>query len=116
MDREVGDEREDRVGGQTSPGDEVETNQCRHPRNWEAIMEEVEGLAFDDPHSDSDATVMGVDGLQGPELSSCDEPADSPPNTLRSLAPCSPGLPLVPTVAGVDTVEVHVTKEELDDV
>ena len=81
---------------------------------------ELEGLAYDDPHSDSDATVVGADGLQGPELSLCDEPADSPPNTLRSLAPHSLGLPmehmppLVPAVASVDTVEVHVTEEELD--
>ena len=82
-------------------------------------MEELEGLTYDDPHSDSDATIMGVDSLQGPQLSSHDEPADSPPNTPRSLASHSLGSPmehmLVPTVAGVDTVEVHVTEEELDD-
>ena len=124
-DHEVGDEIEDGAEGQTSPGDEAETNMCTnrccHPQNWEAIMEESEGLAYDDPHSDSDATITGVDGSQGPELSSHDKPADSPPNTLRSLAPCSPGLPmehmplLVPAVTSVDTVEVHVTEEELDD-
>ena len=45
-------------------------------------MEESEGLAYDDHHSDSDATVMGADGPQGPQLSSCDEPADS------HLTPC----------------------------
>ena len=84
-------------------------------------MEEAEGLAYDNPHSDSDATIMGVDGLQGPELSSRDKPADSLPNNLRSLVPCSPGLsmkhmpPLVPAVAGVNMVKVHVAKEELDD-
>ena len=84
-------------------------------------MEEAEGLAYDDPRSDSDATVMGAVGSQGPELSLHDEPADSPPNTSRSLARCSLGsqmehmLPLVPTVTGVDAVEVHVDKEELND-
>ena len=84
-------------------------------------MEESEGLAYNDPHSDSNATIMGPDGLQGPELSSDDKPADSPPNTPRSLASHSPGLPmeqmplLVPTVAGVDMVKVHVTEAELDD-
>ena len=84
-------------------------------------MEEAKVLAYDDPQSDSDATVMGVDGLQGPKLSLCDKPTDSLPNTLRSLASHSPGSPmehmppLVPTVTGVDSVKVHVTEEELAD-
>ena len=120
-DWEMGDESEDGVGGQTSPGGEVETDQRQHPQDWEAMMEEAKGLAYDDPRSDSDATVMAADGSQGPELSSCDEPADSPPNTPRILAPCSLGLPmehiplLVPTVTDVDMVEVHATEEEFDD-
>ena len=80
-------------------------------------MEESEGLAYDDPHSSSDATITGVDSLPGPPLSSCDKSANSPPTTLRGLAPHSPGSPmeqmppLVPAVAmpasGMDTVEVH---------
>ena len=84
-------------------------------------MEELEGLAYNDPHSDSDAAIMGIDSLQGPQLSSYDEPADSPPNSLWGLAPCQPGSPmehmplLMPAVTGVDTVEVHVTKAKLDD-
>ena len=87
-------------------------------------MEESEGLAYNDPHSRSDATITGVDNPPGPPLSSRDESADSPPNTLRGLAPHSPGLPmeqmplLVPTVttmaSGMDTVEVHVPQCELD--
>ena len=83
-------------------------------------MEEVEGLAYDDPWSDSDATIMGADGSQGPELSSHSEPADSLPNTSRISAPHSLGLPmehlppLEPTVTGMDAVEVHVNEEELD--
>ena len=58
---------------------------------------------------------MGVDGLQGPQLSSCDEPADSPPNTPGGLAFHSPGSPmehmsmLVSTVTSVDMVHLkHV--------
>ena len=79
-------------------------------------MEEAEGLAYDDPWSDSDATVMGADGSQGPELSLHDEVANSP----RSLAPRTPGspmehmLPLEAAVAGRDAVEVHIDKEELN--
>ena len=77
-------------------------------------MEEAEGLAYDDPWSDSDATVMGADGSQGSELSLCDEPTDSPPNTLRSLALHMPGSPmehmplLEATVASRDIVKVHI--------
>ena len=84
-------------------------------------MEELEGLAYNDPRSDSDATITGVDGPQGSQLSSHDEPADSPPNTPWGLAPHLPGLPmehmppLMPAVTSVDTVEVHVTEVELDD-
>ena len=81
-------------------------------------MEELEGLAYNDPCSNSDATVMGADGPQGPQLSLNDEPADSLPNTPRSLAPHLPMQhmpPLVPAVTGVDTVKVHVTEAELDD-
>ena len=29
------------------------------------MMKEAKGLVYDDPRSDSDATVMGADGLQG---------------------------------------------------
>ena len=77
-------------------------------------MEEAEGLAYDDPWSDSDATVMGVDGSQWPELSLCDEPTDSTPNTLRSSALHMPGSPmehmppLEATVAGGNIVKVHI--------
>ena len=95
-----------------------------HQQNWEAVIEESEGLAYDDPCSSSDATITGADSPPGPQLSSHDESADSPPNTSRGLAPHSPGSPmeqmppLVPTVAtlasGMDTVEVHVPQAELD--
>ena len=120
-DPEVGDESEDGAGGQTNLGDAVERDQWWHPQNWEAAMEEAEGLAYDDPRSDSDATVTEANSSQGPELSLYDEPADFPPNTPRSLAPCMLGLPmehmppLGATVTGGDAVEVHVDEEELND-
>ena len=120
-DPEVGDESEDGAGGQTSPGDVVERDQQQHPQNWEATMEEAEVLPCDDPQSGSDAMVTGADGSQGPELSLCDEPTDSPPNTPRSSAPCMPGSPmehmlaLEAAVTGGDTVKVHVDEEELND-
>ena len=84
-------------------------------------MEEAEGLAYDDPRSDSDATVMGVDGSQGPELSLHDEATDSSPNTPRSSALCIPGspmehmLPLEAAVTGGDAIEVYIDEEELND-
>ena len=61
-DPEAGDESEDGAGGQTDPEDAAEGNQWLHPQNWEAIMEEAKELAYDDPQSDSDATVMVADG------------------------------------------------------
>ena len=88
-------------------------------------MEELEGLASDDPCSSSDATIMGADSPSRPQLSSRDESANSLPNTSRGLAPHSPGSPmeqmplLVSEVtmpaSGMDTVVVHVPQVELDD-
>ena len=58
-DREVREESKEPIGseegadGQMSPGDEAETNactsQCWCSQNWEAIMEESEGLAYNYP-------------------------------------------------------------------
>ena len=93
-DPEAGDESEDGAGGYTSPGDVVERDQWQCPWNWEAIMEEAKGLAYDDPWSDSDATIMGADSSEGPALSSYDESAGSLPNTPRSSAPHSLGSPM----------------------
>ena len=88
-------------------------------------MVESAGLAFDDPHSDSDTTIMGADSLV-PPLSPHDESGDSPPTGLRGSAPHSLGSPmeagemlqLVPAVttlaSGADTVGVHVLQSELD--
>ena len=128
MDHEAGKEREEPIGseeevsGLTSPGEGAEASphidRCQHSQNWESIMEESAELAYDDPYSSSDTTVMGVDSPSVPPLSSPDESEGSLPTRLRGSAPCSPGSPmeemrsLVPAVAtpasGVDTVEVHV--------
>ena len=87
-------------------------------------MEESAGLPYDNPHSSSDATIMGADSLSVPPLSSHDKSGGSPPTRLRGSAPHSPGsameeMPsLVPAVtmpaSGVDTVEVDVPQSELD--
>ena len=55
-------------------------------------MEESEGLAYDNPHSSFDATVMGVDSLPRPQLSSHDKSANSLPNTLRGFGPSLTGV------------------------
>ena len=134
MHREAGEESKEPVGSeeganrQMSPGEGAEANphtdQCQHSQNWESIMEELEGLTYDDPCSSSDATVMGKDSPSVPPLSSRDESGNFPPTTLRGPAPRSPGSPmeemppLVPPVtmpaSGADTVEVHIPQSELD--
>ena len=133
-DHEVSEESEepivskDGVNGQMSPGEEAEANPCTDCHwcswNWESIMEESEELAYDDPGSSSDATIMGADSLSVPPLSPHEESENSPPTTARGPAPCAQGSPmeqmppLVPTVAtlasGADTVEVHIPQSELD--
>ena len=83
-------------------------------------MEEAEGLAYDDPQSDSNAMVMGVDGSQGPALSLHDESTNSPPHTPRSVAPHMPGSPmdhmllLEAAVTSGDVIKVHVNEAERD--
>ena len=46
---------------QTDLEEGVEPNRWQHSRDWEAVMEGSQGLAYDDPWSDSDAMVMGAD-------------------------------------------------------
>ena len=73
----------DGANGQTIPGEGAEANphtdHCWYFQNCEFIMEESEELAYDDPHSSSDATVMGADSPSMPPLSS--------PTTVRGPAP-----------------------------
>ena len=101
-------------------------DQCRRARNWESVMEELEGLAFDDPHSGSDTTVTGVDSPLTPLSSPCDKSGDSPSTMSRGSAPHSQESPmqegkmppLTATVttpaSSVDAVEVHVSKSKLE--
>ena len=78
-DHKAGEESKEPIGskegvdGQTSPGGKAETNtctnRCQWSQNWEAIMEELEELAYHDPCSSSDATITGVDSPPRPQLS-----------------------------------------------
>ena len=83
-------------------------------------MEGLEGLAYDDPWSDSDTTIMGVDGPQGPALSLHGKPADPPSHTPRRVAPSMPGLPmdhmppLEVAIASRDAMKGHVDEAKLD--
>ena len=87
------EESEDGVR-QTDLEEEAESNRWRCLQDWEAIMEGSEGLAYDDLWSDSNAMVMGADGLQGPALSLCGEAADLPSHTPRCAALSMPGSPM----------------------
>ena len=77
-------------GGEASPC--IDPHQ--HSQNWESIMEESEGLAFDDPHSGSDTTITGVDSPSAPPFSPHDESGDSLPTRSRGSAPHSERSPL----------------------
>ena len=101
-------------------------DQCRCNWNWASVMEESEGLAFDDPCSGSDTTVTGMDSPLAPPSSPHDKSGDSPPTMSRGSAPHSQEspmeargmLPLTAAVtmpaSSVDAVEVHVSQSELD--
>ena len=95
---------------QTGLEEEAEPNRQRCPWDWEAVMEGLEGLAYDDPRLDSNATVMGVDSPWGPALL---------PHTPRHVAPHMPESPmdhmppLEAAIAHGDAMEVHVDEAEL---
>ena len=101
-------------------------DQHQHAKNWESVMEESEGLAFDDPHSGSDTSVTGSDSPLAPLSSPCDKSGDSLPTMSRGSAPCSQESPIeageMPLLIAVVTmlassaeaVEVHVSQSELD--
>ena len=86
MDTELerGEESEDGAR-QTDLEEEVELNRRRRSRDWEAVMEGLEGLAYDDPQSDSDATVKGADCPRGPASS---------PHTQSHATLHMPGSPM----------------------
>ena len=118
-DPEQEEESEDGAG-LTDLEEEAEPNRRRCPQDWKAIMEGSEGLAYDDLQSDSNATVMGADSLQGPALSLHDEAINCLPHTPRHAAPHVPGSPmdhmppLEVAITGGDAIEVHVDEAELD--
>ena len=107
---ERGEESEDGAR-QTDPEEEAEPNRWRCSRDWEAVMEGLKGLTYDDPRSDSDAMVMGVDCSWGSALL---------PHTLRHAALYMPESPmdhlppLEVTITGADAMVVHVDESELD--
>ena len=123
-DTEPEQEEENEDGAeQTDLEEEMEPDNRQHPWDWEAVIEESEGLAYNDLWSDtmdSTATVMGADDSQGPTLSLHDEAINSPPHTPRSVTPCMPGspmdqmLPLEVTITSRDAIEVHADETELD--
>ena len=83
------EESEDRAG-QTDPEEEAGSDRWRCPWDWEAVIEESEGLAYDDPWSDSmesTAMVMGMDNSWGPALSLRGKAINCPPHTPRSVTP-----------------------------
>ena len=86
-------------------------------------MEGAEGLAYDDPWSDSmnsTAMMTEADGLQGPALSLHDEATNHPPHTLRRATLHMPGSPidhmppLEVAITSRDAIEVHVDEAKLD--
>ena len=86
-----GEESEDGAR-QTDLEEEQEPDRWRCLWDWEVVMGEAERLAYDDPQSVSDATVMGAD---------C--------HSLRHLTPCMLGSPMEAAV------EAHVRESELED-
>ena len=87
---EVSRQKSPEEGGEVSP----RIDQCQHSQNWESIMEESEGLTFDNPCSGSDTTITGVDSLLVPLFSPHNKSGDSPPTRSRGSTPHSPGSPM----------------------
>ena len=122
-DTEPEEEEENEDGAEQTDPEEMEPDNRQHPWDWEAVIEESEGLAYNDLWSDtmdSTATVMGADDSQGPTLSLPDEAINSPPHTPRSVTLCMPGspkdqmLPLEVAITSRDAIEVHADETELD--
>ena len=78
------DESEDRAR-QTDLEEGVEPDRQRCSWDWESDMEGSQRLAYDDPQSDSDATMMGADCLRG---------TASLPPTWGPATPHMPGSPM----------------------
>ena len=104
---EQGEESEDGAR-QTDLEEEAEPNRRWCSWDWEAVIEGLGGLAYDDPWSDSNATVTGVDCLWGPALS---------PYTPSHATPCMLGSPMdrLPPMEVAIAMEVHMNESKLDD-
>ena len=133
------EESEGDVSGQKSAEEGVEASRhidqhwCAH--NWESLMEESEGLAFDEPCSGSDTTVTWVDSPLAPSSSPHDKSGGSQSfkssgfllTMSRGSTPHSQESPIkageVPLLtaaatmpaSSVDAVGVQVSQSELDD-
>ena len=74
---------EEDMSGWKSPEEGGKAGPCHDQywcsQNWESIMEESEGLAFDNPRSGSDTTITGVDSPSVPLFSPHDDSVQSPP-------------------------------------
>ena len=101
---EWGDECEDGAR-QADLKEGVEPDRRRCSRDWESVMEGSQGLAYDDPWSDSDAMMMGAECLWGT--------VSSPP-TQGPATPRMPGSPM-DQLPLMEAVEVHVNEAELED-
>ena len=95
---EWGDESEDGTR-QTDLRKGVEPDRWQHSWDLESVMEGSQGLAYDDPWSDSDAMMMGVDYPWG----TMSLPPTQGPVTLHML-----GSPM-------EALEVHVNEVEFED-
>ena len=93
---------------QTDLEEEVGPNRWQHSQDWEAVMEGSEGLAYDDPQSDSDARVTEVDCPWGPALL---------PHIPSHATLHLPGSPMdrLPSMEAAIAMEVHVNESKLDD-
>ena len=92
--KEWGDESEDRAR-QTNLEEGEEPDRQRCSQDWESVMEGLQGLAYDDPRSDFDAMMMGVE---------CPWGTTSLPPTQGPATPHMPRSPMV-----------HVNEVELED-
>ena len=101
---EWGKESEDGAR-QTDLKEGVEPDRQRRSQDWEAVMEGSQGLAYDDPWSDSGAMMMGVD---------CPWGTTSSPPTWSPATLHMPGSPM-DQLPPMEAMEVHVDESELED-
>ena len=101
---ERGNESEDGAR-QTDLEEEVEPDRQQRSWDWESVMEGSQGLAYDDPQSDSDAMMMGVE---------CPWGTMSSPPTWGPATLCMPGSPM-DRLPPMEAMEVYVNKVKLED-